>query len=206
MTTLDYVQSQIGFPERINPDTLAGEFNDIRQIRERAGVNAPVLPYLATIRRKLIDQRIKDIDIGRGPEEFGLANRGRVLWRHPSAAHLPVSARTDLVVLAGGGDAGADHERADAAVPELRSPPGNDPLANMEIDPLRPLNNLIWGYIQDEQHRLTVVRRNYEYDHHYGLRLAGRAVRDVRTADSRSKFLEAFHTAAQHHRGILQAR
>ncbi len=70
----------------------------------------------------------------------------------------------------------------------------NDPLANMEIDPLRSLNNVIWGYIQDEQHRLSVVRRNYEYDHHYGLRLAGRAVRDMRTADSRSKFLEAFHT------------
>ena len=67
-------------------------------------------------------------------------------------------------------------------------------MANLEIDPLRALNNVIWGYIQDEQHRLSVVRRNYEYDHHYGLRLAGRAVRDVRTADSRSKFLEAFHT------------
>ena len=48
-----------------------------------------------------------------------------------------------------------------------------DPLANMEIDPLRPLNNLLWGYIQDEQHRLSVVRRAYEYDHHYGLRAAG---------------------------------
>ena len=48
--------------------------------------------------------------------------------------------------------------------------------------------------MQDEQHRLSVVRRNYEYDHHYGLRLAGKAVDNVRTADSRSKFLEAFHT------------
>jgi C4-dicarboxylate-specific signal transduction histidine kinase len=56
----------------------------------------------------------------------------------------------------------------------MRSPLGNDPLANMEIDPLRSLNNLLWGMIQDEQHRLSVVRRNYEYDHHYGLRLAGK--------------------------------
>jgi hypothetical protein len=69
----------------------------------------------------------------------------------------------------------------------------HDPLANLEIDPLRPLNNLLWGYLQDEQHRLSVVRRNYEYDHHYGLRLEGKAVIDLRTADSRSKFLEAFH-------------
>lgn len=69
----------------------------------------------------------------------------------------------------------------------------SDPLANMEIDPLRPLNNLLWGYVQDEQHRLTLQRRAYEYDHHYGLRLDGRAVPELRTADSRSKFIEAFH-------------
>lgn len=68
-----------------------------------------------------------------------------------------------------------------------------DPLVNVEVNPLRPLNNLLWGYIQDEQHRLTVARRNAEYDHHYGLRLEGRAVHDFRPADSRSKFIEAFH-------------
>ena len=61
------------------------------------------------------------------------------------------------------------------------------------MDPLRPLNNLFWGYIQDEQHRLTVARRNYEYDHHYGLRLEGKAVQNFRPVDTRSKFLEAFH-------------
>ena len=68
-----------------------------------------------------------------------------------------------------------------------------DPLAALDIDPLRPLNNLLWGYIQDEQHRLSVVRRAYEYDHHYGLTLYGRAVPRIRAADSRSRFLEAFH-------------
>jgi hypothetical protein len=75
----------------------------------------------------------------------------------------------------------------------VRSPQGRDPLANLEIDPLRPLNNLFWGYIQDEQHRLSLVRRNVEYGHHYGLRLEGKAVGNFPTADSRSKFLEAFH-------------
>lgn len=69
----------------------------------------------------------------------------------------------------------------------------NDPLANMEIDPLRPLNNLLWGYIQDEQHRLTLQRRSYEYEHHYGLRLEGKAVGEPRVADTRSKLIEAFH-------------
>ena len=75
-----------------------------------------------------------------------------------------------------------------------RSPMGGrDPLANLEIDPLRPLNNLLWGYLQDEQHRLSVQRRAYEYDHHYGITLQGKAVSNFRPADSRSKFLEAFH-------------
>jgi hypothetical protein len=68
-----------------------------------------------------------------------------------------------------------------------------DPLANVEIDPLRPLNNLLWGYVQDEFNRLTVRRRAYEYVHHYGLTLFGKAASDLNAADRRSKFLEAFH-------------
>jgi hypothetical protein len=40
-----------------------------------------------------------------------------------------------------------------------------DPLAHLEIDPLRPLNHLLWGFIQDEYGRLSVQRRAYEYDH-----------------------------------------
>lgn len=74
-----------------------------------------------------------------------------------------------------------------------RGPSTRDPLANLEIDPLRPLNNILWGYIQDEYNRLTVPRRAYEYDHHYGLKLVGKAVPELRSADSRSKFIEAFH-------------
>jgi hypothetical protein len=74
---------------------------------------------------------------------------------------------------------------------------GRDPLGMLEIDPLRPLNNLLWGYIQDEQHRLTVARRAYEYDHHYGITLLGEAVPPVRGADTRSRFLEAYHNLLQ---------
>jgi hypothetical protein len=76
----------------------------------------------------------------------------------------------------------------------VRGPSDQDPLGMVEIDPLRPLNNLMWGYIQDEQHRLSLVRRSYEYDHHYGLSLEGKAVPPMRTADSRSRFVEAFHS------------
>jgi hypothetical protein len=68
-----------------------------------------------------------------------------------------------------------------------------DPLANLTVDPLRPLSNFLWGYIQDEQHRLTLQRRVYEYDHEYGLSLVGKAVPSLQSADSRSKFLESFH-------------
>lgn len=68
-----------------------------------------------------------------------------------------------------------------------------DPLANLEMDSLRPLNNLLWGYVRDEQHRLTLAQRVYEYAHQYGLTLEGKAVPRIRPADNRSKFLEAFH-------------
>ena len=71
--------------------------------------------------------------------------------------------------------------------------PGRDPLANLEIDPLRPLSNLLWGWIQDAPHRLTVARRAYEYDHEYGLVLVSKPGPLVRGADSRSRFVEAFH-------------
>ena len=75
----------------------------------------------------------------------------------------------------------------------LRAPGPRDPFAQLEIDPLRPLNNLLWGYVQDEQHRLGVLRRAHEYDHHYGMPLVGKALAELRTADVRSKFVESFH-------------
>jgi hypothetical protein len=76
----------------------------------------------------------------------------------------------------------------------VRGPAGShDPLRMMEIDTLRPLNTLLWGYIQDEQHRLSLARRFGEYGHQYGLTMIGRAVPNYGLADNRSKFLEAFH-------------
>ena len=71
---------------------------------------------------------------------------------------------------------------------------GMDPLARFDLDPLRPLNNLFWGWAEDEFRRLTVRRRAFEYDHEYGLALLGRAVGARRTVDSRSNFIQSFHT------------
>jgi hypothetical protein len=79
----------------------------------------------------------------------------------------------------------------------IRSDALVNPLAHLAIDPLRPLANLIWGYIQDEQHRLSVVRRAIEYEYHYGMNLLGKAVPKLQFVERRSRFLEAFHSLLQ---------
>jgi hypothetical protein len=68
-----------------------------------------------------------------------------------------------------------------------------DPLFRLEIDPLRTINNLIWGYVQDEWNLLTVQRRAYEYQHEYGISLLGKAIPGFDPADSRPRFITAFH-------------
>ncbi|MBJ7309184.1 hypothetical protein H7U20_03095 [Rugamonas sp. CCM 8940] len=144
------------------------------------------LPYLAIIRRKLPDIPIT-IPRGQEPQAdlcFGilqdkLANPCllELIWSYWHEEGMLVQTMNAIT----------------QRFQNVRAPGLSDALANTEIDMLRPLNNLIWGYTQDEQHRLTVVRRNYEYDHHYGVRLDGKAVQNFRPADTRSRFLEAFH-------------
>lgn len=151
--------------------------------------NGDVLPYLSVIRRKLPDIPIKIKPFeeaspnGDADECFGLLQEKltnpcllELIWSYWHEEGMLVQT-TNAVT---------------RRFQNVRAS-GRDPLANLEMDPLRPLNNVLWGYIQDEQHRLTVNRRNYEYDHHYGLRLEGKAVQNFRPADTRSKFLEAFH-------------
>lgn len=66
-----------------------------------------------------------------------------------------------------------------------------DPLANLEITPLRPLNNLLWGYIQDTVNRLTPVRIASECCHEYGIVPSATPIPPP--ADCRSYFVQAFH-------------
>jgi hypothetical protein len=147
-----------------------------------------MLPYLAIIRRKLPDVAINQpaqhphhqgVDLCDGFLQEKLSNPCllELIWSYWHEEGMLVQTMNAIT-------------RRFQNVRGLASP---DPLANLEVNPLRPLNNMLWGYIQDEQHRLTVARRNYEYDHHYGLRLEGRAVQNFRPADSRSKFIEGFH-------------
>jgi hypothetical protein len=68
-----------------------------------------------------------------------------------------------------------------------------NPLFRLDTANLLPLSDLIWGYVQDEQHTLSMHRRVYEYDHAYGLTLIGKAVPQVKAVDTRSRFLEGFH-------------
>jgi hypothetical protein len=147
------------------------------------------LPYLALIRQKLKDVGLTDWSRGEDYSKALAACSGilqekltcpcliELIWSYWHEEGMLVQTMNALT----------------RRFQNVRTPGGRDPLANLEIDPLRPLSNFLWGYVQDEQHRLTVMRRAYEYDHHYGLALVGKAVPAVKGADSRRRFLEAFH-------------
>jgi hypothetical protein len=144
-----------------------------------------VLPYLGIIREKLADIPLK------GPGEtapncYGIlkSNLGgpvamELIWSYWHEEGMLVQVLNAIL----------------ARFQNRRHRPGNgpDPLMRFDLDPLRPLNNLFWGFTQDEIFRLTVRRRAFEYEHEYGLRLIGKAVPKQSAVDRRSKFLEAFH-------------
>jgi hypothetical protein len=179
---LDYVIRRVG-----KPVDLAGLWD--KYLVSVNGTSSLTLPYLALIRDKLRDVRLKStmfsgVDDDLPADCFGILRDKltnpcllELIWSYWHEEGMLVQTLNSIT----------------RRFQNVRGPQDHDPLGNLEIDPLRPLNNLFWGYIQDEQHRLSVTRRNYEYDHHYGLRLEGRAVTNPRTADTRSKFLEAFH-------------
>jgi hypothetical protein len=157
--------------------------------------NGPALPvktllYLKLIRDKLPDVRIKLGDFAAREVEqhadrcFGILREKLVrpcllelIWSYWQEEGMLVQTMNAISL----------------RFQNIRGPGENNPLAFLEIGPLRPLSNLLWGYVQDEQHRLSLVRRAVEYEHHYGFTLQGKAVPRLRPADSRSKFLEAFH-------------
>jgi hypothetical protein len=147
------------------------------------------IPYLALIRAKLKDVPLKPDEKEEATKCFGILETKlykpcflELIWSYWHEEGMLVQTMNAISL----------------RFQNRRGSGDRDPLAHLELDPLRPLNNLLWGYIQDEQHRLTLPRRVYEYDHHYGLALQGKAVSTVQSADSRSKFLEAFHNFLYH--------
>jgi hypothetical protein len=150
------------------------------------GGSIETLPYLALIRQKLPEARIELRADAEQDVELCYEIMGRKLTS-PCFVELIWSYWHEEGMLVQTMDAISTRF-------QNRGRGSSDPLAAFDLDPLRPLNNLLWGYIQDEQHRLTLTRRVYEYDHEYGISLYGRSVPGVRSADPRSRFLEAFHT------------
>jgi hypothetical protein len=146
-----------------------------------------LFPYLAIIRRKLPDVPFNEEFCGSGAQADLCNGYVQEKLKNPCLLEL---------IWSYWHEEGLQVQTMNAITrrfQNLRGVVQPDPLANMEVNPLRPLSSLLWGYIQDEQHRLTVARRNSEYDHEYGLQLEGRAVRGFRPADTRSRFIEAFH-------------
>lgn len=85
--------------------------------------------------------------------------------------------------------------------------PGHDALARFDLNPLLPLRNLLWGWVEDERRRLTVRRRAAEYEYQYGLQLLGRAVPPAsRVVERRTQFLEAFHGLLHSCHGYFKER
>jgi hypothetical protein len=172
----------------VSQDDIEQQFRDyLVRVDTGRGDFLKVLPYLGLIRLQLRDVAIVGLDDEADAAEACFGILAEKLAR-PCFLELIWAYWTDE-----GGPLQALKAIGWRFQNRAAGPPGRDPLANMDIDPLRPLNNLMWGWIQDEQHRLTLARRAYEYDHAYGLELQTRQGPPVRGADSRSRFMEAFH-------------
>ncbi|MFE9597829.1 hypothetical protein [Streptomyces hokutonensis] len=143
-----------------------------------------LLPYLGVIRLKLGELAITEADKF-GVEAFGIL-RDKLTF--PCFLELIWSYWHEEGMLVQSAEAIA------ARFQNVHGPGDYDPLAHVDIDPLRALSQLMWGYVQDEQNRLSPLRRAYEYDHHYGVTQLSPGAPPIRPVDSRPRFLEAFHT------------
>jgi hypothetical protein len=184
--TLDPAEESARIGTAIPPDV---DFEEVwkRYLEKVNGSSADngALPYLAIIRRKLSEEPLLRGDASdRQIDCYGILEQKLALPTFVEFIHEYWLEEGMLV---------QTMNHISLRFQNVRRPGLRDPLANLEVDPLRPLGNLLWGYIQDENQRLSVKRRAYEYDHHYGFTLHGRAVAGMRSAERRSKFLESFH-------------
>jgi hypothetical protein len=183
---IDPVEESARLEREVSRGSLEAEFRHyLVEMPVGDGSALDVLPYLALIRRKLgevpvimNDEEDRDVSLC-----YGILSEKLT---HPCFLELVNSYWTEMSGLMR--TMQALNRRFQNRAPAY---PGRDPLADLEIDPLRPLNNILWGWAQDEQHRLTVARRESEYQHLYGLSLGGGPSR--RVTDVRSRFMGAFH-------------
>jgi hypothetical protein len=181
------------------PDAqFLNEFKQYEVAVDGMPADAPIIPYLAIIRGQLQDVGIKSHSFDEVLQDYVTSTTEPIFdqcyglikdkLQYPCLLELIWSYwHEECMMVQGMGTISRRFQN-------IRGEDPIDPLANLEIVPLRTLNNLLWGYVQDEQHRLTVKRRAYEYNHAYGITLQGKAINNFRPADSRSKFIEAFHT------------
>ena len=72
--------------------------------------------------------------------------------------------------------------------------PGYASLARFDVSPLVGLQELLYDFVDDDSHRMTLRRRAIQYLYEYGFQLIGRAVPSHDLAvERRSAFLGAFH-------------
>jgi hypothetical protein len=181
------LEEQARYGRAVDGTQLDQLFRDSYLVDVNGGANVKTLPYLALIRSRLGEVPLKD---GNGDGRAEVANCFGILrskLEHPCLLELIWSYWHEEGMLV------QTMKAIGMRFQNRRGGGDRDPLMRFDVDPLRPLANLLWGYIQDEQHRLSIVRRAHEYDHHYGITLQGRAAPPLRPVDSRSKFLEAFH-------------
>jgi hypothetical protein len=169
----------------MSPDEVARLRDDYLEKMDGSNGDLRVLPYLGIIRRGLASVPIKPAATLGGDSCYGLSAEAlsrpcmiELLWSYWMEQGMLVQTVAAI--------ANRFQNRAGQRVP--------DPLASFALDPLRSASNLLWGYLQTEHERLSVARRAFEYLAHYGLTLDGRAVPKFRPAETRSRFLEAFHT------------
>ncbi len=168
---------------RIDLNNLREEYLD--QLENEDG---RVLPYFKLIRQKLSEVNLKDVTEINGMEYDACYGILKSKLQSPPLVELIWSYYQEE------GGLVQTLNAIGLRFQNVRRPgPGPDPLANFNLDPLRPLSNLLWGYIEDERNRLTINRRNLEYQYEYGISLIGRAVQGIPVAEHRTQFLRAFH-------------
>jgi hypothetical protein len=201
-TQLDFDAEIEAEGRRYNRDVTSKDIRQAwKQLLRQADTEASLpdqvrtILYLALVRNNLPDVQVSPRGLTLSPQAVQELNRGAVTCMGILQEKLANPCFVELIWSYWQEEAGLV-QTMNAITWRFQNRRGAgepDPLASLEIDPLRPLNNFLWGYIQDEEHRLSVVRRAYEYAHHYGLTMLGKAVPEIRGADNRSRFIESLH-------------